>query len=181
MNGAAKITKAYWPAHRIELLKAQDFARIDRVWIAPQRLDFGHTEPRWPQRDWRTGQRPFARAGRRRPVKLLGQPQIKFAACTARFPNLAAKRCHALQKTGGDRWRAVALAGTGENHFAPAKRLGEVMRCLTELPLGRREAQGGAHRPVEECIGARLRRPDCLIKPAEHNQRGIKEPRFKES
>src|ERR1700730_13212672 len=92
--------------------------------------------------------------------------EIIVSALTARLPFLVAKRRHALKEPRRHHGRAVAFAGTAQNHFAFAHGLREIMRRLAEFALRRSEAQRGAHGPVEKSVGACLGRPNRLIEAA---------------
>ena len=106
--------------------------------------------------------------------------QINLSAFAAYLPRRAAKRRHTLQKPGRHGRGAIAFAGAAQNHPPVAHGLHEIMRCLAEFALRRREPQGGAHRAVEKSIGARLRRPHRFVEAAKQEDIGLDEACFEE-
>ncbi len=89
-----------------------------------------------------------------------------------------AKRRHALKEPRRHHGRAVAFAGAAQNHFAFAHGLREIMRRLAEFALRRRQAQRGAHGPVEKSVGACLRRPNRLVEAAKQYDIGVDKARL---
>src|SRR5262249_48384506 len=152
---------------RIEFLETQNFLGIEGVGVSPQRLDLGDAETFWAQLDRRPRHRSFAwRRDRARLVDCPCKAQIIISAFPARLPRGIAQRCHALKEPRSHHRRAIAFAGAAQNHFAFAHGLREIMGRLAEFALWRRQAQSGAHGPVEKSIGACLRWPSSLIKAA---------------
>jgi hypothetical protein len=94
------------------------------------------------------------------------------------LPRGITKRCHALKEPRSHHWRAVAFARAAQNHFAFAHGLREIMCHLAEFALRGRQAQSGAHWPVEKSVGACLRRPSRLIEAAKQHDIDVDETRL---
>ena len=153
-----------------ERVELEDVAREDRIRVAHQGLDLGHAQGCAETAPDRASAR--ARQGRRRArrVEDAREAAVALAAFDMPVPDaLAGEGLEALQEAGGHHRRAVALLRAGDHHVGAAERLHEIVRGLADAPLGRRQADAGAHRAVEEGVGHRPRRPRALVEPAEHH------------
>ena len=128
---------------------------VDRIRIAPQRLDPRHAEPTRPQLERRLRHR--AACSRR---ALAAGRSIARASSTKKFaalrgrrrkprPPTAASRCTKRESTVGVPSRLMARLRI--DALLP-HRHDEIMRRLADLALRRREAERAAHRPVEKGI-----------------------------
>ena len=179
MDRAAEFARAQGAAKGIEFLEAQNLLGIKGVRIAPQRLNLGHAEALRTQLDRRPRQRSFGWLRERgRLVDCPRKAQIIISAIPAAAPRGIAERRHALQESRRHHGRAIALAGTAQDHFAIAHRLREIMRGLAEFPFRRSKAQRSAHRAVEKRVGVRLGRPNRLVEAAEQHDIGIDQARL---
>ena len=165
-------------------VELQDVARIDRIGVAHQRLDLGDAERcagtapgRAAAPGARSGGAGAASSSAAREAAAARSPRSTRRAQTV----VADEGLEALQEARRHRRRAAALCGARDHHVRRAERLDEIVRRLADAPLRRRQAERGAHRPVEEGVGLVARRPDALVEPAEHDAVDVEEARFEQA
>ena len=94
---------------------------------------------------------------------------------------LAGNGGEALQEARRHGRRSPAFLRAGDDDFARAHGLRKVMGGLADAALGRRQSKLGAHGAVEKGVGARLRRPDGFIEPAEQGEIAGHKARFEQA
>ena len=74
--------------------------------------------------------------------------------------------------------RAAFALGAGQQHALGGERRGEVVRRQADAPLGLRQAERCAHRPVDPRTGLDRRRPAAFVQAAQHQEVGALQSRF---
>ncbi len=166
-------------AQGIERLQPQHMAGIDRIGIADQRRDLGDRQTPGPRPDRRAG-RGARRARRRRRRRLEcrghGKPPVPARAHRvqrrhAALPGHPAQKIHEPVQPARRHGLRLGVAHRARQHDLGRRRgQHEIMRSKADPPLGRHEAHGHPHRPVQPGIGRGQRRPDPVIEAPEHDQ-----------
>ena len=167
-----------------ERLQAENVFGIDRVRVAPQRLDPGDAERPGTVLYRRARRRPWRGPERVRLIERAREGEIAPAAFLSVADRLRARAGggrEALQKTRGDGRLAAALLRPAQDRLARPERGDEIMRGLADSPFRRREAERGAHRPVEEGVGLDRRRPDRFVEARQQHAIELEQARLEET
>src|SRR4029077_12631251 len=76
---------------------------------------------------------------------------------------------------------AAAFLRPAQDRLARPERADEIVRRLADAPLGRRQAQRGAHRPVEKGVGLNRGRPYRFVEARQKHTIEAQETRFEEA
>ena len=96
-----------------------------------------------------------------------------YSGGAAALPRLVAEqRIEPRQPARRHGRRAAFALGAGQQHALGAERRGEIVRRQADASLGLRQAERGAHRPVDPRTGLDRRRPGALVQAAQHQQVG---------
>ena len=183
VNGGAAVGRIDRSVERFERIKPQDFARIQRIGIAPQRLDIGDAKPFRHQIAGGCRCGPFDRRGcNQRLVERARPIQIDLTACPHILDGVFARhRYQALQKARAHHRITAALGGPRDHHFGRTETLTEIMGGLADPPFGARQVERLGNRTAQKRIGLRRRRPDRLVTTAQHHAVGLHQARFQQT
>ena len=163
----------------VELAQLENVLGVDGVGIAQPVLDLGHRQRGRPRRARRLRRRLVGALDLGGTIERARPGEIVIAAVARTLPALfAGHRGEPLHEARGHGRRAGQLGRIGEDHLVGAERLREIVGGERDAPLRQIEAERVAHGPAEPGIGARLRRPDALDQPAEHDAVDALQPRF---
>ncbi len=180
--GLARLARAEVLLDRAEDREAEDPLGVDRVRIAPQRLDPRDAERPRTLLDRRAGS--WGREGLNL-CRLVERARPGEVLCPAPLGlldrRLARRRPDALEEARGDGRLSPALFGAGENRLACAERCGEVVRGLADPPLRRRQPEFRPHRPVEEGVGVHCRGPHLFVEAGEQHPVEGEKARFEQA
>ena len=188
MQRRAAVGRAELGLQRIERLQPEDAPRVESVGIAPPLLDARDREPRRPrlERRRRLGTRPrLVGVG---PVERVGPGEVAAPAALDVFRRrrgaarlVAEQRVEPRQPARRHGRRAALALGAGQQHALGAQRRGKVVRRQADAALRLRQAERGAHRPVDPRAGLDRRRPGALVQAAQHQKVGALQARFERS
>ena len=170
VNDVASVPRTRRRVDLVERAQAEDMPGVDRIGIAQPQLDLRDRQRRRPHMSAAaSAQAARARLAGCRRVEHARKRDITRAALQRGLPaRLARDRGEPLHEARRHRRRAAELGRAGEDHLGRAERLREIVRREADAPLRQVEAELVAHRPAEPGIAARLRRPDALDQPAQH-------------
>ena len=169
---------------RLERLQAENVFGVDRIRVAAQGLDPGDAQRARAKLNRRSRRRPYSGPELGRLIESARKGEVAPAALLRvgkRLRACAGRGDETLQKTRGDGRLAAAFLRPAQDRLGRPERGDEIMRRLADSPLRRREAERGAHRPVEKGVGVDRGRPDRFVEARQQHAIEAEQARFEQA